>query len=84
MFENPFLKQSKNSTGAEDDYEVPYPEADNLDEDGTMILDLGKASKFHDNVRMHSRKRVTCQAIDMDWLFDHNNAEVLIEMISNV
>ena len=52
----------------------------------TGLLDYGllHQTAFHEKVRTTDKKRVTCQAIDMDWVFSHNNAEVLIQMISNI
>jgi hypothetical protein len=49
-----------------------------------MVYDLSTADSIHHTDKKLSKKRVTCQAIDMDWLFDHNNAEVFIHMISQV
>jgi len=75
----------KSSTVAEEDYEVEVPHLNNYDkENGLLDHDLTKSTSFHEKVRNTDKKRVTCQAIDMDWVFSQNNAEVLIQMISNI
>jgi hypothetical protein len=80
-----FINIFKLSTVAQEDYEVGVPHLGNFDkENGLLEHDLIKSTSFHEKVRNTDKKRVTCQAIDMDWVFSHNNAEVLIQMISNI
>lgn len=80
-----FVNIFKEETEAEEDYEVGVPHLDNYDkENGLLEHNLTKSTSYHEKVRNTDKKRVTCQAIDMDWVFSHNNAEVLIQMISNI
>jgi hypothetical protein len=76
----------KSAKVVEEDYDIPYPILNNHVKENGMLMehDLIKATSYHEKVRTADKKRVTCQAIDMDWVFSHNNAEMLIKILSQI